>query len=202
MWVHIMDQSLEYSNTDAEVDRIFDEVEALLQDRGLYLSAVRVDSNEIYEDYKDYIIEHVAEIEKIEIVVHSVEELANQVLLSTDQYLERALPLMQHLPQQFYQGADEDSWNHLSQAVEGISWIYQMIQSIIQAEIDADEQVKFQDIINKFDEILPELISAIEARDSITIADTWTYEILPVINHLFDIIKNTIDMKVVRPDVS
>lgn len=202
MHVQILEQSWEYGNDEAEVDRLFEEIEAFLHQRGLHLSTMRIGPNEIYEDFKDYIVEHIDDIEKVEVVAYTIEEMAHQILLSTEQYLERALPPLQQLPKEFYQGATNDSWDSLAQAADGIHWIYQTVHSIVQAETDSIDRPKYKNIIDKLEGTLPDLIKSVEAKDPVAIADALTYEILPAIKDLYELIKTTIDDKVVRPHVS
>jgi hypothetical protein len=200
--VQILGQIMEYNNNGSEMERMFEEIESLLEQHHLHLSAMKIDSIEIFGDFKDYIMEHVREIEIVEVEAHTVGEMVNQVLLSTEQYLERALPPMQQLPREFYQGPTGDSWDNLGQAAEGIQWIYQMVLSVIQAEPVFLTTDNFRVLIDKLDQALPDLNEAVEAKDPIGIADGLSYEILPVINELFELVKNTIDDKVVRPHVS
>jgi hypothetical protein len=202
MQVQISEESWNYSNDAAEVEKLMGDIQAFLNQTGLYLSAMRVDANEIYEDYQDYIMDHIHEIECIEVVAHTIEEMTNQILLSTEQYLERAIPNMRQLSREFYQGPSADSWDNMSQMVEGLQWIYQMVHSVVQADTGSDERLPFQGVIAQFDDALPGLSDAVEMKDAVAIADAITYELLPVINGLYELIKNTIDDKVVRPNVS
>jgi hypothetical protein len=66
----------------------------------------------------------------------------------------------------------------------------------------SSEQSLFIGIISHFDGVFPELGGAIENKDAVAIADCVNYELLPVIDTLHELIKKTIDDKVVRPYVS
>jgi hypothetical protein len=204
MQVQILEESWSYGNDQAVVEKLMADIGTFLDQAGLYLSAMKVDTNTIYDDYEDYIIEHIREIECIEVVAHTVKEMTNEVLLSTEQYLERAIPHMQQLAREFYQGPESDSWDNMSQMAEGIQWIHQMVHSVVQAGTDSNvmDTSPFKEIINQLDGAITGLSEGVEVKDTVAIADALTYELLPAINELYELIKNTIDDKVVRPHVS
>lgn len=202
MRVQILQETWSYENNAAEVDKLIENIQSFLGENLLHLSSMRIDGNEIYEDFQDYIMEHIDQIEVIDILVQTTEEMTHQILLATEQYLERAFPEMERVSTEFYQGPSSESWDLLSQLTEGIEWIYQMMQAVGNTETNHDQQLQLKAIAGKLDQLMPDFSDAIQIKNFVGIADAVRYELIPTLQELQDLLKQTIDNKVVRPHVS
>ncbi|SES84461.1 hypothetical protein SAMN05660297_00695 [Natronincola peptidivorans] len=187
----ILDNVLEFPNKEEVVEDLFNEIDKVLQDRHYFLSHFVVDGVEIYQDYEEYLLENIASIEEIRVEVKILKELVEEVLLSTKDYLQRAVPLVKDLGEAFYQTPKEESWQSLADLLGGIQWILQSFVNIDQNK-HLEEIVPSYELWNEYvqhllklnDNIL-DLHSAVENQDMVLIADMLTYEINPIFEEMF-----------------
>ena len=96
--------------------------------------------------------------------------LVNETLISANNYIDNAIPIIKELAELFYQQPDDKAWGQLTDLFEGIQWILQTLGHI--------------DSINDLDTIVPEIENAILHRDNILIGDMLLYEIVPIFENM------------------
>ena len=88
----IGEQQIEYKeipSADEVIERIN---ESLTQ--GYYFSHFISDGEEVYDEHEDYLESHLDEIKELKVVIKTEKEFMNDVLLSAEEYLQRAIPDM------------------------------------------------------------------------------------------------------------
>ncbi|WIV12045.1 hypothetical protein [Proteiniborus sp. MB09-C3] len=188
MKVYILDKVLEYSNDKSIIDGLFQKIDSILEKSDYYFSHLVIDDLEIYEDYHDYFLDNIRSIREVNVVSSTLKELAENIMITTIDYFNRAIPELNILSNEFYKTPTEQSWDKFSDLLEGIAWI---IDSF--ASIDTNERLK--DIVSSYEdwnyyakdiytlqELIEELEEILRNQDLISIADILSYELTPLFN--------------------
>ncbi|HHT63091.1 MAG: hypothetical protein ACOX4H_12485 [Bacillota bacterium] len=181
----ILDQSYKFANEPESVPALLNTVEDILTKNNMILSHLVIDGLEVNEDYENYLLNNIDLLTNISVEARTLEEWLDEMIVSASEYLNRCIPALEELGTEFYQGPDQDSWLNFEQMLEGIEWLNQLVDQISRQEslakkIDIDnveQELALQDV-------LLELEDAIRNKDTVLIADTIIYEILPRYNSL------------------
>ncbi|MFD2442725.1 hypothetical protein ACFSO7_01780 [Bacillus sp. CGMCC 1.16607] len=179
MILTILDKSYTYENSEKGAQELIELVSHILDGEKLHLSHFVINGQEIYEKFEDYIWDNITNINEIKIIVCSIKEFVGSLLVSLNTYLNRAIPEVKILINDFYQTPSNQSWLSLNQLLEGVDWIYQTIKSIDKTEHNILGWDEFIKNAARFEIELPNLLEALEVKDSILIADIIQYELLP-----------------------
>ena len=144
MQLKILDQVFTFKNEPAALDEIFTKINQFLDESGLVLSHLRVDDTEVFADYYDYLKERIDRINLVEVEVRTVAGILRDALLTAEEYLEQALPEIETLAAEFYQGPSGESWDKFQQLLDGVDWINQLVAVIDQS---ATENRRWQDYL-------------------------------------------------------
>ncbi|MBP1925714.1 methionine synthase II (cobalamin-independent) [Sedimentibacter acidaminivorans] len=186
MYIQIQNKILEFENKLEITQQILNSIDELLKKENLQFSHLIIDGEVIYDDFYNYINENIKNIEKVEVVVLTLDEMIKEMILSSYNYVKNAIPIINKLAEKFYQRPSENTWSELSDLFEGIQWIMES-QTQINSINNLDTVVNDYDIwneyvqeISKLHNIIPELENAILGKDNILIGDITLYEIVPV----------------------
>lgn len=185
MFLYINDEVIELKNDSQKskeyLDLIISKINALNSELGFLI----VDGVVVNDCYEEYLCEHMAEINKIEVITDTLKNLVSNTINSAVDYISRAIPQILSLGDSFYSVPDEKTWSALADLFEGIQWIATMTSKIDGiGNLDTfvvnygiwNEYVKAVSILlNK----LADLNAAMENRDMVLIGDILTYEIAP-----------------------
>ena len=190
MIIHILDKTLEYENRQDVLDAMFKEINKIVNSTDLVFSHLIIDGLEVYDDFYDYFLDNIRNIEVVKVVTKTVKETYEEILLSTIDYLERAIPEIGILSNEFYKIPSRESWEKLGDLLEGIKWI--MDTFIV---IDSNSVLK--DVVNSYEdwnmyakdiyglnELLKELEEILENSDFVSTADILSYEIIPLFENM------------------
>lgn len=183
------------------VEVMINKINQLLDDN-YYFSHLIIDDKEVFDDPEQYLQDYLSEIKELEIVAKTAKEFTNDVLLSAEEYIERAKPQIDSLADDFYQNPTSESWHKFTYLLEGIQWINQMIQTIDTAKEKPNNWMNYLKINNTLDLELKNMEEAIENNDSVLIADLIKYEILSIFESLGSEIQLTIDTEGYRYDLN
>ena len=190
MKIHILDKTLEYENNIDILDTMFNEVNNIVGGTSLIFSHLIIDGVIVYDDYYDYLLDNIKDIEEIIIVVKTAKKISEEVLLSTIDYLDRAIPEIEMLSNEFYKTPSKGTWQNLMDLIEGIGWIMDTFLSI-------DSNGELKDIVNSYEEwnlYAKDIYSLgepmvgfeeiLENNDFISTADILSYEIVPLFKEM------------------
>lgn len=110
-------------------DAVIAEINLFLQD-AYYFSHLIVNGVEVNDDPEAYLVQHLGELKEIEVVAIPAKEFVNDLLLSAEDYVTRALPYIVELADGFAQGGHEERWPDLEDLLEGVQWITSMTATI------------------------------------------------------------------------
>ena len=186
MKIHILDKVLEYENNKDILDDIFNEINSIISDKNLVFSHLTIDGIDIYEDHYDYFLDNIKLIEEVKVVAKTVKEISQEIILSTIDYIERAMPEIEILADEFYKQPSRESWQRLTELIGGIKWI-------IDSFVIIDNNPELKDIVNgyeewnlyakdihEFRELMGEFEEILGNNDLVSIADILSYEIVPL----------------------
>ena len=190
MKIHILDKVLEYENHIDILDTMFDEVNNIVSGTSLIFSHLIIDGVIVYDDYYDYLLDNIRNIEEVIIIVKTAKKISEEVLLSTIDYLDRSIPEIEILSNEFYKTPSKESWQKLMDLIEGIRWIMDTFVSI-------DSNGELKNIVNSYEEwnlyakdvySLQELMMDFEEilrnNDFISTGDILSYEIVPLFKEM------------------
>ncbi|QTN00390.1 hypothetical protein ERJ70_14430 [Sediminibacillus dalangtanensis] len=202
MLVEINERMIELENSLSSIERIIKEIESGVNESELYFSHLIIDGEEIFEDFELRIEEKVTSIRYIKVVMKTVGEFINDLLVSAENYLIRVHPELQILIDEFYQGPTGSSWVKLGQLMEGLQWINQLFEIIKSSKHKPGNWNEYLKAMSTFEKELNALEAAMEAKDQILIADILQFEILEIIPSLKTEVTETIDREGERLNVN
>ena len=203
MKVMILDKIFEYRNDKKIIDEVLKQVDKEIADFNVMLSHFDIDGKDIYYDFYDYILDHIKEIKEIHVITKTTKEMHNEILLSTLDYIIRAIPEIEILSNEFYKSSDGNRWNKLIDLFEGINWI-------ITTFIEIDSNINIQNILGNYEkwndyvqdvyylkDVMKELEYIVKSNDLVSIADILSYEI----NSLFSNMKQKLESLLCREEI-
>lgn len=140
------------------------------------------------------------EIKELDLDAQSRKEMLGQILISANQYLDRALPEINILAEGFYQGASDTSWQGLLQFLDGIQWLLDSMTIIVGNRNLFSNWYKFEEISTNLQNQLYQFEEALKVRDVIMIGDILNFEIDPILLSLKNELQNYIDNEANRHD--
>ena len=156
----------------------------------MIFSHLIIDGLEVYNDFYDYFLDNIKNIQEVKVVTRTVKEAFEEILLSTIDYLERAIPEIEVLSNEFYKTPSRESWGKLGDLIEGIKWIMDTFM-IIDSDFDLKNIVNsyedwniYAKDIYELSELLKEFEEILENNDFVSTADILSYEIIPLFNNM------------------
>lgn len=193
MQVKILEQTIECTNEVSAVENMFQQVNQLIAGSDLHLSHIKVDGIDVFEEHYQYVLNRLEEVKEITVVLKSLKELMSEVLLSAEVYLARLIPGIKQLSDKYYEGATQDSWVKFEQLLEGLQWILQMLDNVVNVENNLRYQnaEQYEELVEQLKEHVTNLQDAVDNEDMILLADILGYELLPSLEAIDQQIKDT-----------
>lgn len=208
MKLHILDKILEYENKIDVFYNMVDEISNTVKKSNLVFSHLIIDGVEIYNDFYDYFLDNIKNIEEIIVVTKTIRETSREIIMSTIDYIERAIPEIEKLSNEFYKTPSADSWNKLMDLLEGFKWIMDTFVAI-----DTNGQLK--DIVGNYEEwnlyakdiyslkeLLTEFEEILQNNDFVSTGDILSYEIIPLLEGMKKKLEKVVLEEVEIDDIS
>lgn len=202
MKIYLLDEVLEYKNEEEIVNGLFKEIDHKILELGLVFSHLIIDDYEVYNDFYNYFLDNIKNIEEVKVVVKSEKEISQEIILSTLDYLERAIPEIEELSNEFYKSPSENSWVKLMDLIEGIKWIMDTF-NILDGNKDLENIVSsyekwnlYAKDIHELQELLGEFEEILQNQDFVSTADILSYEIVPLFIDMKEKLENLIGEEV------
>lgn len=190
MKIYILNKTLEYENNRKAIDNIFKDIEDIISKSEYIFSHLVIDGYDIYGDFNNYFSDNIKSIQEVKVVTKTVKELAQNILLSTIDYIERAVPEIEILSNEFYKTPEKETWNKLTQLIEGMNWIIESFTMIdVNRELKSivssyEEWNMYAKDVYQLGELIGEFKEILENQDFISVADILSYEIVPLFNEM------------------
>ncbi|KIL49919.1 hypothetical protein [Jeotgalibacillus soli] len=174
----------EYENKTEAVNRMIEDINAgIASTDKLVFSHLNIDGIDVYENHYQYLLKELSEINEIKIIMKTKQEVTIELQQSLNEYLERALPVMSKLSDQFYQGESNKVWESFVEFTDGLQWINSAVETL-SLHSKENAQSYYKNVSAKIESALIELVEALEIKDTITIADMIQYEIIETLTDL------------------
>ncbi|SCG81912.1 hypothetical protein DW1_0292 [Proteiniborus sp. DW1] len=190
MKVYILDKVIEYNNDKSSIESMFQEIDNILDKSNRFFSHLLVDGLEVYGDYYDYFIDNIRNIKEVKVVASTLTELVQNIMISTVDYINRAIPEVDILSNEFYKTPSEQSWAKFSDLLEGIAWIMDSFNAI-------DTNGRLKELVSSYEEwnnyakdiyslheLLRDLEEVMKNQDTVSMGDILSYEINPLLKNI------------------
>src|SRR5690606_8368957 len=104
------------------------------------------------------------------------QEMAGDLQQSLNEYLEQAIPSIEQLARELYQGESEEVWSQFVYFTDGMNWIIDCLE-LLRHYSDPDTGKFYQESREKLALTSQELLGTVEVKDTVAIADMIQYEV-------------------------
>ncbi|MEL7564381.1 MAG: hypothetical protein AAGU27_05800 [Dehalobacterium sp.] len=132
----------------------------------------------------------------------SRKEMLDEMFISAHGYLNRALPEIEKLAEGFYQSPSDETWQSFLQLLEGIQWLFDFMNHVVQNKSLFGNWVKFAEISTNLQEQLHQLEEAVQSQDMTLIGDTILFEVAGILETARSEILYTIDKEDMKHDLN
>lgn len=182
---------MEFENNKAGIDKLLSLIEEkVFSYPNKLFSHLLIDGIEVYEGFSEYLEDNINNVSEVQIVFLTIKEYIEGILLSTGEYLTRAIPAVEGLANSFYNEPDTTSWQQVDNLLEGISWLnetYNTIDNIPNLANVFTEYEKwniYSKSLRELQEVMWDLEKPMESGDYVTVADIMLYEVKRVLENI------------------
>lgn len=193
-------QKIDYEKTTPSVE-IIEKINELLTE-GNFFSHLISDGTEIYEDHEDYLNLNLDRITKLEIIAKTEKEFINDVMISAEDYLERAKPELAALPESFYNNPTNETWTNFEMLLEGAQWLSHMLKFVVGSKERPENWGVYTELLVAMQEELAKLGQELENKDYLQIGNIIRDGIVPNFAALEVEIRHTNDTEGVRENLN
>lgn len=179
MQIELFDQLFECENEISAVENIFNQINKLLAESNQNLRCLEIDGAELSENYEQYITENIGTIKIIIVKVKSLQELMDDTLISIQEYLERIIPEIDKIVDEFYHEVTSNTWNKFAQLLDGLMYIIDSLNAICENQAWYPNNPQFVTVKQNLLKRIIMLQEAMESQDRVRISDVLLYEIIP-----------------------
>lgn len=191
MKIQFKDESKQLDASNS-VDDVIVEINNLLQEE-YFFSHLIVDGVEVNEDPEAYLVQHLDKLKEIEVVAIPAKEFVNDLLLSAEDYVHRALPYIIDLAGGFAQGGHEERWSDLEDLLEGVQWISSMTATIEESIVRPTTWEQVTEQIEVLESSLPQFEQALVNQNQDEISTILGTTVQQVFEQLSEDITKIID---------
>lgn len=179
MQIIVFDQVFECENEISAVENIFKQVNELLAESNQNLRCLDIDGVRIDEDYEQYIVENIETIKTIVVKVKALREIMDDTLKSIQEYIERAIPEIDMIVDEFYHDVSPNTWNKFTQLLEGLQFIVDSLNVVSENQDWYPNTPQYITVKQNLLKRIVMLQEAMERQDRVRISDVLLYEIIP-----------------------
>ncbi len=189
MQLNIFGQTFEYRNDRSELEAMFQKIFSMIDEVDRQLSHLVIDGVEVYDDFETYVEERIDSIRTIDVVAVTIEEYIRDVFQTMHLYLTRALPEIERIIDEFIKplpnihGSDSSKcWKESNGSTKLVYWLTEHPKH----SLDRQALARIRETLA---EQLRQLLQAVEAGDTILIADLIQYEVKPLWKDIMEHVK-------------
>lgn len=196
----IGEQHIEYKE-QSSVDEVIERINESLKE-GLYFSHFIADGEDVYDEHEEYLERKLDVIEELEVVIKTEMEFMNDVLLSAEEYLKRAIPEVKVLADDFKRLPSSDPWSSFEMLLGGVEWLNDMLKVVCSSKVRPSNWEMYQQMTYNMQAELSNLGKAVEKKNNGQISAIIKNGLLPIFERLEKEFGKTIDSEFVRKDLS
>lgn len=190
MKLFILNEVFELDNNVKSIEEVFDYIKQALDETEYNFSYMIVDGEEVYDDFEFYLEDNIKSIGEVRAIMLTTKEMVRDNLATIDEYVERAIPIINKLSDKFYKEPNVDDFKQISELSEGIGFIHHTFSSIDTME-DLSKVVLDYEVWNEYakevkilEDIMKELNLAVKDNDTTLVGDILSSKIIPVFENM------------------
>ena len=190
MQLVIGEEITEFDNNEVSIEQIIKALEEKSSSAERILSHLVIDEVEVFDDYVEYLYENLAHIRVIQAEFLTLSEFMQSILLSTGEYLDRAIPAVEQLAGALYSSVDADAWQQIDQLIEGVQWLQQSfdtmdsLPNLANLLNDYEQWNLYSQSLRELLEVVASLGEPLKFGDHVSVSDILLYEIKPALERL------------------
>ena len=196
----IGEQHIEYKEKPA-ADEVIERINESLTE-GYYFSHFISDGVEVYDEHEEYLEGNLDEIVELEVVIKTEKEFMNDVLLSAEEYLQRAIPDVKALANDFGRVPTSDTWDRFDMLLGGMEWLNDMLKVVCNSEERPSNWETYHKLTSNMQAEVSKLGKAVEKKKSSQISTIVKVGLLPIFEQLEKEFGETIDTEFVRKNLN
>ncbi len=130
MKLYILEEEFDLDNNIESIEEIFDYIKQALEETDYNFSYMRIDGEDIYDEFEIFLEDNIKSIKKVETIMLTTKEIIINNLLTINEYVEGAVPIINSLANNFYEKPESGDWKQLTQLTEGIGFILHTFENI------------------------------------------------------------------------
>lgn len=123
-------------------------------------------------------------IEKVEIFTKKTGILILESLQEMNEYIVKLKSGIEGAVNMFQDDNERDAMIKMEEISDGLEWIYNILESAEALKKIDYKEIEFTNVLEKFRNILPEILESLENKDNIMLSDLLNYELSPVIDEI------------------
>lgn len=185
-----MNQEIEMENNLESMDKVYRLIETEIGKTGQHFSHLIIDGEDIYENMEEYINNNIRIIKEIKVMTATMKEFILDIIITTREYIEKAIPQIISLSDCFYSNPSAENWNAISNLFDGIGWIidsFKNIDGLKNLNVmfnDYENWNQYTTEIHSLTNILIDLKESLENDDIMLVGDLLSYEIVPIMKNM------------------
>ncbi|MCG7344361.1 hypothetical protein MHZ92_09460 [Sporosarcina sp. ACRSL] len=196
----IGEQHIEYKEIPS-ADEVIELINESLTE-GYYFSHFISDGEEVYDEHEEYLESNLDEIKELEVVIKTEKEFMNDVLLSAEEYLQRAIPDVCALANDFNRVPTNDTWERFDMLLGGVEWLNDMLKVVSTSKERPSNWETYHKLTSNMQAELSKLGKAIEKKKNNQISAIIKSGLLPIFERLEKEFGETIDLEFVRRNLN
>lgn len=188
MLVTLHNQTRQIENSASGLANFFGELSGWLEENKLHVNLMRIDGQEIYADFEEYITEHLSSVQHVEVDVVTLDEYAAELIDSAREYCAQAVNLLPGLSAAYYQSPTTDTWEQFQEFLEGAAWLIKLTELLRELAPTGASTVGLTETGEALGGVLTELLEAVERQQFTEVGDLLQYEVLPRFEQLQDVL--------------
>lgn len=196
----IGEQHIEYKekpSADEVIERINESVT-----EGYYFSHFISDGTEVYDEHEEFLESNLDEIKELEIVIKTEKEFMNDVLLSAEEYLQRIIPDVGSLANDFNRVPSSETWVRLEMLLGGVEWLNDMLKVVCNSKERPSNWKTFHQLTSSMQAEVSKLGKAVEKKKNGEVSTILKKGFLPIFEQLEKEFGETIDREFVRKNLN
>lgn len=141
-------------------------------------------------------------IDELHVVIKTEKEFMNDVLLSAEEYLQRAVPELRTLADDFNRVPTADTWDRFELLIGGADWLNDMLKVVNNSQERPSDWKTFQKLTSTLQAEVSKLGKALENKKNREIASILKNAFLPVFEQLEKAFGETVDSEFIRKNLN
>lgn len=158
-----------------------------------YFSHLIIDGEEVTEQPEEALEAQCDTMQEVEVIAIEAPEFVNGLLVSAEEYVKRATPVLEVVAEQFYDAPTEESYLDLNDLFGGLQWLNSMIDVIDKSIACPASWDEVKEAVAPLSDVLQDFEEALNNNDNVLLADLLSYEVKPVFEQVNEQITKMID---------